>query len=196
MSHRSSQTIWPPLRSSALSTPPYVTCQIRCQPHYPLASPPKPHRPNQSVQLLHAPPHLHPEKIPHPDLRISPPHPTTSTPQCTAPTTTPDLAKCSATLNCMPRRSPTLGKRNSFAPANMTCRNLPRPPNTRTTNLPTSPFTPRLPAPADPPGGKKEERQLRPRSLTLWASLQKPRPPSPSPPAVSLPSENHVHPTP
>ena len=165
-SPQSSQTMWPPPRNSAPSTPPYLTCHIGCQPHHPLDSPPRPPRPNQQVPILHAPLPPQRKKIPHLVLMTTPLLSTTSTPLCTAPTTTPGLEKCSATPSCTPRLSPTLGRRSNFAPANMTCRNLPRPPNTRTTSQNTSPPMLRLPAPAVPPEGKRLRRQLRPRSPT------------------------------
>ena len=83
--------------NSAPFTPPYVTCHIGCQPHYPLDNPPKPSRPNQQRLPLHAPLPPHQKEIPHPGPMTNPPLSTTSTPLCTAHTTTPGLEKCSAT---------------------------------------------------------------------------------------------------
>ena len=138
-SPQSSQMTWPLLRSSAHSTPPYVTCHIGGQPRHPLASPPRPCRPNERIRPLHdaLPPQQ--AKIPHPYPTTLPPLPATSTLPWTAPTMTPTLEKCSATPSYTPRLSPTLGRRSNFAPANMTCRNSPQQPSTRITNpnLPT-----------------------------------------------------------
>ena len=159
-----------------------------------VSAPPPPRQPPQAPQAQRPtttparPPPLRQAKIPHPHPMIHPPLPALLTPPSTAPITTPTLVKCSATPSCTPRPSPTRGKRSNFAPANMTCRNLPQQPNTRTTNPNTSPPMPRLPAPAGP-GGKQERRQPRPKSPIQRASPQNPRLPSPSPPAVSLPSE-------